>query len=302
MEQQNECEREIEECIQLFCHPNLLELTCSNNQTRDTVTPPPCTYCSLQPSGWMHNSGLFNFTLPGTRLPPIIKHPTHPNHPLALFPTSAYPTVRFTCDSCCLRIDGFCYYCNLCNFCLHVLCASLPPEINHPSHPGHPLSLLQTPAYPSGWFSCNGCRIPGHGRWYHCRHCNFDLHVLCAALPPLINHPSHPNHPLFFTPTSTYPNILFTCNRCRNRCHGFCYRCHHCNFDLHVRCASLPLSPSHQSQPQSLGNGNGGIQHLNQSNGHNGGIGNALASGVLSGIVNEVTQSIIGALISGNNN
>lgn len=62
--------------------------------------------------------------------------------------------------------------------------------------------------------------------------------------PPLpqqvIQHKSHPWHPLILLSTPPYYGGGFTCDACRHGGHDFTYHCPTCHYDLHVGCASLP--------------------------------------------------------------
>ncbi|KAI3897370.1 hypothetical protein MKX03_021965 [Papaver bracteatum] len=68
--------------------------------------------------------------------------------------------------------------------------------------------------------------------------------------PSLINHPCHPKHPLSLLSSPPYPQGIFNCDACNRQDKGFCYHCKECKVDLHVHCAALPLSVSHNSHPQ----------------------------------------------------
>ncbi|KAI3830482.1 hypothetical protein MKW98_030645 [Papaver atlanticum] len=66
----------------------------------------------------------------------------------------------------------------------------------------------------------------------------------------VINHPCYPKHPLSFLSSAPYPQGIFNCDACSRPDKGFFYHCKECKFDLHVHCASLPLSVNHNSHPQ----------------------------------------------------
>ncbi|KAI3921155.1 hypothetical protein MKX01_036134 [Papaver californicum] len=68
--------------------------------------------------------------------------------------------------------------------------------------------------------------------------------------PSLINHPCHSKHPLRLLSSAPYPQGIFNCDACNCQDKGFCYHCKECNIDLHVHCASLPLSVNHNSHPK----------------------------------------------------
>ncbi|KAM7479602.1 hypothetical protein LguiA_027815 [Lonicera macranthoides] len=123
------------------------------------------------------------------------------------------------------------------------------PHIHHFSHP-HLLELTNSPSpQPLNPPPCSACKLPQSGYMYTCTPCNFTLHLSCTQFPHLITHPSHPLHPLSLLPTPTYPGGIFNCDACNRRGNGFSYHCPTCDFDLHVLCASKPLSISHHYHP-----------------------------------------------------
>ncbi|XP_030541251.2 uncharacterized protein LOC115748773 [Rhodamnia argentea] len=135
---------------------------------------------------------------------------------------------------------------------------SYDPQIQHFSHP-HTLQLSNHHHHqlPTSLSVCSACHHPlsSGGAWiYSCPPCGFALHASCAQLPPLITHPSHPKHPLSLLPSPAYPGGSFDCDACSRRARGgFSYHCAECHFDLHVGCASKPLSVTHHLHPHALG-------------------------------------------------
>lgn len=87
---------------------------------------------------------------------------------------------------------------------------------------------------------CKGCDQiivePFHG----CLSCNFYLHNHCMNAPRSLQHPSHPSHPLSLLPFPTYCCRSYTCDACGSEGRAFGFSCSHCEFDLHVKCATLP--------------------------------------------------------------
>ncbi|CAN4089283.1 unnamed protein product [Withania somnifera] len=118
------------------------------------------------------------------------------------------------------------------------------PRLKHFSHP-HELELC-TQQLQNNPTPCSGCKLPPLSQMYTCKPCNFTLHLSCTQFPQLINHPSHPDHPLALLPRSKYPRGLFNCDACNHRGDGFSYHCSDCEYDLHVICASKPLKIIHQ--------------------------------------------------------
>ncbi|KAL5815389.1 hypothetical protein ACOSQ4_026030 [Xanthoceras sorbifolium] len=178
---------------------------------------------------------------------PSIQHLSHP-HPLHL---TNPQTLTTPCSGCELPSSGWMYTCKPCNFTLHVSCTQMPQLINHPSHPSHSLTLLPTPPYPGGVFNCDGCGSHGHGFSYHCNHCDFDVHILCASKPLFLMHHLHA-HKLELTFESPYQTKGFSCDICRKLgSNHWLYRCSLCEFDAHVDCASVVVkAPQAQTQTQ----------------------------------------------------
>ena len=73
-------------------------------------------------------------------------------------------------------------------------------------------------------------------------------HKSCAELPLGLHHPLHPKHPLILFPKWRYQKKEFPyedgkCEVCKEvRYGGYRYCCSQCDFNLHIRCANLPLT------------------------------------------------------------
>ncbi|WZY93478.1 hypothetical protein YC2023_065807 [Brassica napus] len=133
--------------------------------------------------------------------------------------------------------------------------------IQHFSHDHHHLKLRQNGGSHDNEF-CEACTLPMtvSDRFYSCIKCEFVLHETCASLPRRKHHPVH-KHPLtLFHPSSSYRHKVerkyyrdgfFTCDGCIRNCCGFIYRCSEkdCEFQLDVRCASLPDPSIHDCHP-----------------------------------------------------
>lgn len=132
-------------------------------------------------------------------------------------------------------------------------------QILHFSHP-HPLDLNSNhqtlvPNNTISSYICAGCKVPPNSSddyIYSCNPCNFHLHKSCTKFPQQITHTSHASHPLTLLPLAVYPGGLFNCDACNRRGNGFSYHCHVCDFDLHVACASMPLSVEHYAHVHPL--------------------------------------------------
>ncbi|XP_009614685.1 uncharacterized protein LOC107790522 isoform X1 [Nicotiana tabacum] len=161
-----------------FSHPHELEL-CTQLQN-----PTPCSGCKLPPLAQMYMCKPCNFTLhlSCTQFPEQISHPSHPDHPLALLPTSKYPGGLFNCDACNHRGDGFSYHCSDCEYDLHVICASRPLKITHQLHQCQLELTFKNPYTDAKGFSCDVCHKIGVKQWlYRCSSCDFDVHLDCST-------------------------------------------------------------------------------------------------------------------------
>ncbi|KAL4563689.1 hypothetical protein LXL04_027734 [Taraxacum kok-saghyz] len=115
-------------------------------------------------------------------------HPSHPAHPLSLFPSSTYSGGSFICSSCNQIGSGLCFCCSVCEFDLHIHCAyndlkpnsgdpNLPPKkIQIKAHPNHPLIYLPKPPYQNGtenecWCDVCGTICDPNGGLYNCGSC-----------------------------------------------------------------------------------------------------------------------------------
>ncbi|XP_057497447.1 uncharacterized protein LOC130782189 [Actinidia eriantha] len=126
------------------------------------------------------------------------------------------------------------------------------PTIHHFSHP-HTLHLTNhQPQQTLALASCSSCKHTVSGCIYTCQSCNYFLHVKCAQMPQKIKHPFHQNHVLSLLPTPTYPEVFFNCHACQKQGNGFSYHCKACKIDLHVLCASMPMTISHQFHQHQL--------------------------------------------------
>ncbi|GFP91652.1 hypothetical protein PHJA_001309200 [Phtheirospermum japonicum] len=113
-----------------------------------------------------------------------VKHPSHPPHPLVLFPAPTYCSGSFLCNGCGAPGSAFSYTCALCEVDLHVHCAYLPPRVAHKAHP-HELRLDLRPLPDKKGTNCKICtREMGCKHWsYICERaeCDFRAHTYCAT-------------------------------------------------------------------------------------------------------------------------
>lgn len=171
--------------------------------------------------------------------------------------------------------DDYIYSCNPCNFHIHLSCTKFPQLITHPCHASHPLTLLPVSTYPGGVFNCDACNRCGNGFSYHCKLCDYDLHIVCASKPLSVGHRLH-NHPLMLTFKNPYETQGFSCDICSKiGAKQWLYRCGVCEFDAHLHCATgtvpPPLPPQQsggilvQSKPTNPNTGISGRLQANQS-------------------------------------
>ncbi|XP_031114214.1 uncharacterized protein LOC116017726 [Ipomoea triloba] len=235
-----------------------------------------------------------------------VLHFSHP-HPLHL----SNPHQFLSCSACCLEAKSApIYTCTQCNFCLHQTCFEMPRKLTHPFDTAHVLSLLPTPAYPEGLFSCDACGKRGSGFSYHCQPCGIDLHTICASLPTLLAHSSH-HHPLSLTFSPPYQGNRFSCDLCRRvGSKNWLYHCTACEFDIHLSCITTIPAPHHITSNS----------FINQANpmAHNspvrppgiemarfrpvrpaGNLGSALMNSLVNGLASGASQAATQAIIQG---
>jgi hypothetical protein len=181
-----------------------------------------------------------------TQLKKQIKHFSH-NHPLRLSEVKEEESI--VCSGCEDVISGPSYSCvtSKCEFYLHKSCFELEQSIKHESHIEHPLALVASPPYKeSDDFTCNACLKVGSAFDYHCKTCQYDLHVNCASLPKTVKRGDH-EHPLVLFYTSVLKNKIedqedsgFACDVCAKIVDERCwmYYCQKCDFGTHLDCIS----------------------------------------------------------------
>ncbi|XWS40149.1 hypothetical protein CRYUN_Cryun18bG0115400 [Craigia yunnanensis] len=120
--------------------------------------------------------------------------------------------------------------------------------LNHFNH-SHPLRPIRVKAEEE--LICSGCGVDLSGPAYKCSksNCEFLLHSSYFTLEAVIEHESHLDHPLTLlsTPLKHYRNKRFICIACGNYGTSFDNHCSSCDdfADLHVGCASLPITMKH---------------------------------------------------------
>lgn len=134
--------------------------------------------------------------------------------------------------------------------------------IQHFSHHEHYLRLHEHKTIGEKDKLCEACTLPIiiSQKIYSCMQCDYVLDEACASLPrkkylPLHKHPLtlHP-FPIGVAPwNDLFVPIkdLFVCNGCNRKGCGFVYKCDEedCNFNIDVRCASVPDPLTHGCHP-----------------------------------------------------
>ena len=119
-------------------------------------------------------------------------------------------------------------------------------DLQHFCHHQHPLVFNEDDR--SGDL-CRGCEERVYGPSYSCKECSrygmsYIHHKSCAELPLGLHHPLHPKHPLILFDISKYNRDRYSkCLVCKeDRLAEYRYRCSRCDFNLHIKCADLPLT------------------------------------------------------------
>ncbi|KAL7593904.1 hypothetical protein Lser_V15G32733 [Lactuca serriola] len=182
-------------------------------------------------------------------------HPSHPAHPLSLFPSSTYTAGSFICNSCNQTGSGLCFCCSICEFDLHVHCAykdlkpksdksiNPPKQIQLQAHPNHPLLYLPNPPYSDDIVcTCDVCGMVCEGELYNCGVCGYDAHVGCCNLPETVRREDH-EHGLSLLHVN--PHETFECDVCRGgiaQKHCMYYCMSGCDYGMHVQCVSAKVT------------------------------------------------------------
>ena len=115
-------------------------------------------------------------------------------------------------------------------------------EIQHFCHDEHPLVFNEDER---GGHLCWACNEPILGPSYSCIKCErYYHHKSCAKLPRELQHPLLPKHPLIlFNEMNFFKDKKYSkCEVCKQYRGQYTYGCSLCNFNLHNKCASLPLT------------------------------------------------------------
>ncbi|XVF23809.1 hypothetical protein REPUB_Repub13aG0071300 [Reevesia pubescens] len=140
------------------------------------------------------------------------------------------------CDGCVQSIFTSYYYCSQCDFCLHKSCVELPRKKHYWAHNHRKPHSLTSDCI----FRCQVCKYETSGFAYTCDICKQSFCLRCALVSDRPRCEGH-EHLLPF-----YRNYKGLCNACGNST-TFAYRCKGCDFSLHHRCITLPLTARHKS-------------------------------------------------------
>ncbi|XVF65530.1 hypothetical protein PTKIN_Ptkin09bG0256500 [Pterospermum kingtungense] len=149
------------------------------------------------------------------------------------------------CSRCGEKVSPPSFSCLDCGFYLHKQCAEAPSEINHPFHPDHPLILLQNPPYSC---ICDFCNKTCQRFVYHCS-CKLDFHIKCALFTydiaeKKLKELQHValKDPLISPGNNGGQHQNFAkCFACQEQLAIYAYFPLDCGFNLHKKCADLPL-------------------------------------------------------------
>ncbi|KAK2979834.1 hypothetical protein RJ640_010725 [Escallonia rubra] len=213
-------------------HPLLL----ADIQSTDEVLV-LCDGCVQPISGPSYSCRKCDFFLHSScaKLPPKVKHPFHPEHPLDL--KMARNSVAITeCSGCRTFCNGLTYRCESCKFYLDVKCAILPRNIKHEAVGRLTSRLVKN----DGW--CSSCQGSFSGIIYvsESERLPYQVSTVCAQLPRMVKH-RYDEHPLKLTysPIPDRPGeyVCEICEKFLNPEHWF-YHCLECDYSFHVGCIS----------------------------------------------------------------
>ncbi|KAL5543134.1 hypothetical protein UlMin_010844, partial [Ulmus minor] len=190
------------------------------------------------------------------QMPNMIRHSLHVGHTLSPFFTEEYR--HFQCFSCEEKLDGVIVFrCYECEFFMCVQCA-LKPDISAcegqnvdlipPICHEEPMTLEEK-KHEDG-IKCYSCQLPCSGPTYTCKTCKYFFHKSCMELPPEIQQPLHPHHPLkrhILRPFQT-----LSCESCHENFPFIVFQCNKCNFNLCPQCISLKPTIKHQQHNHPL--------------------------------------------------
>ncbi|KAL4310653.1 hypothetical protein GQ457_01G034520 [Hibiscus cannabinus] len=152
------------------------------------------------------------------------------------------------CSRCGDKVSAPCFSCaEDCGFYLDKVCADAPSELNHPFHRHHPLVLRKDSPYSFRGWVCEFCDKRGEEFVYHC--CGgLNLHLKCALLTfNIAEHNLKELEHLALQPPLISNEIedVRKCFGCWEPLANYTYFSPDCGFNLHKKCAELPLKLNH---------------------------------------------------------
>ncbi|KAM3361553.1 hypothetical protein P3S68_016407 [Capsicum galapagoense] len=124
-------------------------------------------------------------------------------------------------------------------------------------HFSHRHNLLTYSLRASDCVHCYFCETTISGMSYGCKRCRYFLHESCFEFPQVIEHLAHPGHQLILKYTPASGVSAFNCKACHvgdnpALLFNFHYSCNHCDFALHMGCASMPYKVLHKDMALSV--------------------------------------------------
>lgn len=153
------------------------------------------------------------------------------------------------CKHCQESISGPCYQCRDCDeYIFDKSCAETPSNLEFIRR-NCPDYLKATEPKEYGFRETQKCNMCEENKGFSrdCHDCLFQTTMKGQFLPIVVNHDSHA-HPLNLIIMPISLNYEYGCCGCGEFGKSISYRCHGCNFNLHVRCVLLPptaCSPHH---------------------------------------------------------
>ncbi|GLT30068.1 hypothetical protein SLA2020_048900 [Shorea laevis] len=155
-------------------------------------------------------------------------------------PNYKYFSEQHRCESCKVSNSDFSEHCHHCLFQTNMKLGHLPIVLRHNSH-AHPLSLIIMPHAHNYQYACCGCGELGECISYRCFDCNFNLHISCVLLQPVLKSIRH-IHPLALYYGLGEDDLDYEdspCNICNNGRNpdNWVYVCEECKWVAHIACA-----------------------------------------------------------------
>ncbi|XP_022719699.1 uncharacterized protein LOC111277537 [Durio zibethinus] len=232
-----------------------------------------CDHCNQQIAGWAFTCETCKFWLHEScakqQLPSTISHPLHSQHLLTpLFIDCFNHDYLNICDKCFSLTRGCMYGCKDCNFNLDLICASSTTNDETPheewersyhrhktiQHFGHrdELNLFNYRKVGKDEYSCKWCEKLLSGMSYGClsSYCTPEevfFHESCISFAMLVEIISNIERTKDIVVQSANSTFMKCMEMIRlNESESAFYRCVECDFNLHLRCASLSFTTKHE--------------------------------------------------------